>query len=112
MKNKNPHAAIELLKKAVTLKNDIRFAYIDLGVVYNEQKKYDEAIVALKRAVQLDPSQPDAHYRLGRIFQGTGKKAEADKEFATVVSIHKQADERADELLAPQMSSAPPPLPH
>jgi len=57
--------------------------------------------------VELDPAQPDAHYRLGRVYQAIGNAAESQKEFAKVRELH----EKADEPLASKMSAAPPPLP-
>jgi Tfp pilus assembly protein PilF len=63
-------------------------------------------VAALRRAVQLDPAQPDAHYRLAHLYQDMGKTAESRREFAQVRELH----EKADEPLAPKMSATPPPL--
>jgi tetratricopeptide (TPR) repeat protein len=68
-----------------------------------EQKHYAEAIVALQRAEKLDPSQPDAHFRLGRAYQAMGNTAASQKEFAKVRELH----EKAEESLASKMSAAP-----
>lgn len=107
MKRTNLDESLSLLTKAVLLKNDIRFAYVDLGAVLMQQKQFTEAVAALRRAVELDPAQPDAHYRLGRAYQAMGKAAESRKEFAKVRSLH----EKADEPFASKMSAASPPLP-
>jgi Flp pilus assembly protein TadD len=72
-----------------------------------EQKKYSEAVAALQRAVTLDPTQPDAHYRLGRTYQALGNTAAAQKEFAKVHELH----QKVDEPMALKMATAPPPLP-
>jgi predicted Zn-dependent protease len=72
-----------------------------------EQKHYDEAVTMLQRAVKLDGTQPDAHYRLARVYQAMGNTAEAKKAFAEVRELHR----RADEPLASKISDAPPPLP-
>jgi Tfp pilus assembly protein PilF len=71
-----------------------------------DQKRYPEARVALERAIQLDPAQPDTHFRLGRLYQATGNAAAAQREFATVHQLHKKAE---DDVLE-KMSGAPPPL--
>jgi tetratricopeptide (TPR) repeat protein len=63
------------------------------GSVLIQKKQYPEAIVALRRAVELDPAQPDAHYRLGRAYQAMGKAAESQKEFAKVRELHEKSDE-------------------
>jgi hypothetical protein len=50
--------------------------------------------------------QPDAHYRLGRVYQATGNQAAAQREFAKVGELH----EKAEEDVARKMSAVPPPL--
>jgi tetratricopeptide (TPR) repeat protein len=107
MKKTNLDEALTLLRKAVGEKNDIRLAYIDLGAILTEQKQYPAALAALRRAVELDPGQPDAHYRLGRAYQALGKTAESQKEFAKVRELH----QKADEPLAAKISTSPLPLP-
>jgi tetratricopeptide (TPR) repeat protein len=106
MKKNNSDGAVPLLEKALHLHNDIRIAHLDLGAILTEQGRYPAAIVALKRAVELDPEQPDAHYRLGRVYQATGNQAAAQKEFAKVRELH----DKAEEDVARKMSAAPPPI--
>ena len=107
MKRSNLDEALALLSKAVQTKNDIRLAYVDLGAVLMQQKQYQEAVVTLRRAVELDPAQPDAHYRLGRTYQAMGDAMESQKEFAKVRALH----EKANDPLASKMPASPPPLP-
>jgi tetratricopeptide (TPR) repeat protein len=102
----DPDAAIPLLHKAIALKPDLRVAYVDLGVVMAERKQNPDAIAAFERAIALDPDEPDAHYRLGRLYRSMGKTAESDKEFAKVKNIH----QKSEDDVARKMSSAPPPL--
>ena len=107
MKRMDLDKALILLRKAVSEKSDIRLAYMDMGAVFMQQKQYADAVVALRRAVELDPAQPDAHYRLGRAYQAMGKTVESQKQFAKVRELH----EKSDEPLAMKISSSPPPLP-
>jgi tetratricopeptide (TPR) repeat protein len=107
IRNDHPDEALSLLRKAVGMKDDIRIAYLDLGAVLTQQKQYGEAIAALHHAVELDPAQPDAHYRLAHLYQAMGQAEESQKEFAKVRELH----EKADESLASKMSTTPPPLP-
>ena len=107
MKRNDPDKAWPLLKKAVQLKNDVRVAYSDLGAIFLERKQYQDAMTALQRAVELDPAQPDAHFRLGRLYQAMENTDAAQKEFARVRERH----EKEDEDVAAKMSGAPPPLP-
>ena len=89
------------------MKNDIQIAYIDLGVVLTEEHQYEDAVAALRRAVELDPSQPDAHYRLARAYKAIGRIPESQKEFAKVQELHQQSDDS----LASKIGVLPPPLP-
>jgi predicted dehydrogenase len=94
------------LQKATQMKDDIRMAALDLGVALAHSGRYEEALVSLKRAVELDPGQLDAHYQLGRVYQQMGKRAEAQQEFAKARALRKEADEDS----VRKMSSAPSPL--
>ena len=44
--------------------------------------KSDEAAAHFREAIRIDPSKPDAHYRLGTDYVHLGQKEEAQKEFA------------------------------
>jgi tetratricopeptide (TPR) repeat protein len=102
----NPEASLPLLRKSISFKPDLRVAYLDLGTVLAEQKQYTDAISAFQRAIALDPNEPDAHYRLGRVYRTMGRMAESEKEFAKVKSIHQKTE---DDLVR-KMSPSPPTL--
>jgi predicted Zn-dependent protease len=106
MKKNDPDSAVPLLQKAVQARNDIRIAHLDLGAILAQQGHHQEAIASLKRAVELDPEQPDAHFRLGRVYQAIGNQAAAQREFAKVRELHNKSEED----VARKMSAAPPPL--
>jgi tetratricopeptide (TPR) repeat protein len=106
IKNNHTDAALPLLRKATALKDDLRIAYLDLGGVLAQEKKYPEAVIAFQHAVNLDPKEPDAHYRLGRVYQAMGKTDESKKEFAMVRELRAKTDEG----LVQKMSPAPPSL--
>jgi Tfp pilus assembly protein PilF len=67
-----------------------------------QQKNYKEAQPVLLRAVELDPTRPDAHYQLGRLYQAIGNKQGAEDELRKVRALH----EKADESLAGTMPSS------
>jgi tetratricopeptide (TPR) repeat protein len=103
LRNNEPDKALPLLQKVVKQRNDIRIAYVNLGAILTQQKRYQEAAKALQRAITLDPSQPDAHFRLGRLEQAMGNMAAAEKEFAKVRELHeKQNDDVASKMAAPK----------
>jgi predicted Zn-dependent protease len=92
LKNNDIETAASLLEKSVQQKSDVRIAYLDLGAARMQQKQFPEALKALQRAVELDPTQPDAHYRLGRVYQSLGNSAEAQREFSKTRTLHQKAD--------------------
>lgn len=65
-------------------------AFLGLGESLIAAKKFAEAISPLETAVKLEPANPATHYNLATAYSRTGKKAEADKEFA----IHRQMTQR------------------
>jgi Flp pilus assembly protein TadD len=78
-------------------------AYVDMGAILMQQEQYKDALTALRRAVVLDPAQPDAHYRLGLLYRTPGNTAAAQAEFNKVLELH----ERADETVASKTSGSP-----
>jgi Flp pilus assembly protein TadD len=57
-------------------------AYMSLGFCLVSVKRYDEAIPPLEVAVRIQQGNPSAHYNLAVALSRTGKKEEAEKEFA------------------------------
>ena len=96
-----------LLEKALSLSPNIRIAHLDLGIIYAEQQRNEQAVVELSEALLIDPSRPDVHYRLGRVYQEMGRQREAQAELAIVKRLHKEKTEDA----LHQVSGAPPALP-
>jgi len=106
LKNNAPEKALPLLHKATQLRADIRIAYLDIGAILSQQKKYPEALAALQHAEKLDPTQPDAHYRLARLYRDMGNSAAAQREFAKVSELKEKT-----EPVAPKMPNPAPPSP-
>ena len=103
MKRNNLETARSFLRKAVQARNDIRVAYVDMGAILIQQEQHKDALTALRRAVVLDPAQPDAHYRLGQLYRTMGNTTAAQVEFNKVHELH----EKADEGVASKMSVSP-----
>jgi len=103
LKRNQPEKALPLLNKATQLRDDIRIAYVDIGAILSDQKKYPEALAALLRAEKLDPAQPDAHYRLARLYRAMGNSVASQREFAKVSELQEKAED-----MAPKMSGSPP----
>jgi tetratricopeptide (TPR) repeat protein len=95
-----------LLKRAIELQNESRLAYFDLGSIYADQNRNQEALAALQHAVALDPTQPDAHYRLARLYVAIGDKDKAAAEFAKTKQLHSDKEES---LIKKVSGEGPPP---
>lgn len=105
LKRNQSEKALPLLNQAIQLRDDIRIAYVDIGAILSTQKKYPEALAALLQAEKLDPAQPDAHYRLARLYRAMGNTAAAQREFARVNELHEKAED-----VASKMSGTSPPV--
>jgi predicted Zn-dependent protease len=68
------------LRRAVALDPKLPKAFLELGILLSDQKRYKEAIQELLHATRLDPTLPQAHYRLAQAYQRTGQEALAAKE--------------------------------
>ena len=90
--------AEEHLRRALALDANIRLAQLDVGTLLAARYETEEAARRFREAIRIDPSKPDAHYRLGRLWNSLGREREAQAEFEKVKTL------ATDE--------APPPLMH
>jgi len=82
--------AVKHFSRASQLDAGFGDAFLGLGASLIATKKFAEAVPPLEAAVKLQPTNPVAHYNLATAYSRTGKKAEADKEFA----IHRQMTQK------------------
>lgn len=75
-------AAVEHFSKATKFDNTFAAAYLGLGMSLLAQKNYPDAVAPLETAVKLQPANPAAHYSLATAYARTGRKQEAEREFA------------------------------
>lgn len=72
----------DLLKKSIALDPNFADAHLQLGNLYAAQRNYPDSISEYQRTLELNPSQPDAHYRLATDYVHVGEKDRADQQFA------------------------------
>ena len=89
----HPELASPLLEKAAGLDTKLELAHLDLGIVYGDAGRKDDALRELNTAEKLAPSDVNVHWRLGRLYREMGKKVEAKAEFAKASSLHKATDD-------------------
>ncbi|PIY38588.1 tetratricopeptide repeat protein, partial [Candidatus Aquicultor secundus] len=57
--------------KVTEQKNEL--AWYDLGVILNKKKDYNQAAFCLQKALQRMDGGADAHYQLGKAYEGLGR---------------------------------------
>jgi tetratricopeptide (TPR) repeat protein len=83
-----------LLEKAVQLDPKLGPGYLQLGILYAEQRDFPSAIAAYRQAITAAPRLEEAHYRLAQLYRQTGETANAQAELQLYTQISKeQADE-------------------
>jgi tetratricopeptide (TPR) repeat protein len=94
-----------LLKTAIALNPHLYETHFQLGVLYQEQERYSDAIAEYREAVKLRPDFGKAHYRLARTYRIAGKKALAQKELAISRRLREHAE--AAESSSPPRAAKP-----
>jgi tetratricopeptide (TPR) repeat protein len=91
--------------RAAKLDSNFGDAYLGLGASLVAAKKFADAIPPLQTAVRLEPQNPATHYNLAMAYSRTGRKQDADKEFA----IHRQMTQGGEGATDQPSPSAPAP---
>jgi len=75
-------AAVQHFSKATELDPNFADAYLGLGMALLAEKKYPEAVVPLEKSVKMQPGNPAGHYSLATAYARSGRREDADREFA------------------------------
>ena len=94
------------MQKSVKIESTNRIAYLDLGSIFAQKKQYKNALLMLRNAERLDPSQPDVHYELGRLYNLVGNPKAAQMELKKASELHQKNDE---DVASKVPVSSPPP---
>jgi tetratricopeptide (TPR) repeat protein len=92
--------ALPLLHKAIRLKPGLEMAHLDLGIVYADSGRREEAMQELKLAAKLSPDDVAVHWRLAQLYRAMGRKTEAMTEFEKTKTLTKAADESVSSKLS------------
>lgn len=84
-----------LLEKAVAFDPKLSEAFLQLGIVYSEQKDFPRAIAAYQHAIQANPRMEQAHYRLAQAYR---LSRQSDKAQGELRLYQKLSKEKADEV--------------
>jgi len=74
--------AVRHFSKATQLNPKFADAYLGLGMSLLTEKNFADAVAPLEAAVKLEPGNPAAHYGLATAYSRTGRKEDAQREFA------------------------------
>jgi tetratricopeptide (TPR) repeat protein len=90
VKQSNPEKAEEAYKQAIAIDDSTVEAYDGLAIVYNTQKKLDQAAAATTKAMELrnakgGPVDPMSAYNAGVVFWNQNKFPEAKAQFQKAV---------------------------
>jgi Flp pilus assembly protein TadD len=69
-----------LLRRATALDARLAKAFLQLGILLSEQRRWREAVPPLQRAVALEPDAAQSHFRLAQAYQRTGQADLAARE--------------------------------
>lgn len=93
LKLNRPTEAVEWLKKAASENPTNANVYVMLGQAYGNNRDYEQAVSALKRAIELGGEQAvDVHFFLASIYNKQGKYAEAVQELEIYLKEAKDID--------------------
>ena len=86
--------ALPLLEQIGRKDPNIPMQHLDLGIVYVELDRKEDAKTQFESAIKLAPTNVKAHYHLAQLYRSMGRMAEAKVEFAKASSLNKAEDER------------------
>jgi len=104
----HPEAARPLVERALKLNNSQELPWIDLGILDSGAGRRDDAIREFKQAERLAPADAQAHWRLARLYQSMGMRADAQAEFDKTKNLNKAENQQLVEKLRPQQGSDAP----
>ena len=91
-------AALDAMRRAVTLLPDDAEARSNLGVSLTKMELYREAEEHLRAAIQLNPNDAVAHCSIADLYQMTGRNAEAEASLRLGMSLQSGPAHRVEDL--------------
>ncbi len=89
-----------LLEEIEKADPNIAMQHLDLGIVFAEEDRKQDAKSELEMAVKLAPKNVNAHYRLARLYRSMGMTAQAKAEFEKASGLNKAEDERLLKIMS------------
>lgn len=74
-----PREPLQALERAQAIAPKKQHVYFELGTTYLSVQQFDQAIASMEKAIELDPSFPNAHLNLALAHFAAGNKEGAEK---------------------------------
>jgi tetratricopeptide (TPR) repeat protein len=97
--------ALEHLETVIRQYPRDRVVWNDIGQIHFLERRYAEAVEALKRVLEIDPEDLDAHYDLALAYNGLNEQERALEHQALYLRF--KADESAQALTGPYLQEHP-----
>lgn len=91
-----PEQVEALLREAVEKDPKLALAYLQLGILYAEQKKWPQAVAALQGCIKADLDSEEGHFRLASAYRMQGEADKAKAELELYERISKKNDDNAE----------------
>ena len=79
--------AVDMCEQAQSLGQDMPGVAISVGLSYFETGRYEQAEIQFKKAIQLDPQEPNAYRWLGRVMEQVAKPDSAEYFYNRAITI-------------------------
>lgn len=90
--------AVKLFDQCIAADFTYMPAYIEKGLVYFDNRQYDEALKVFQFASSVNNLYPDAYYYIARCYEMTGKKDSAIMKYQQSLSLDKNLTEAREGL--------------
>jgi len=79
-----------LFRRSLVLDPQWADAHLQLGILYHDQHREQEAISEFQAAIRSNPDDPDAHYRLAQAYLRTGDQKRGQEELQLCEKLRKK----------------------
>ena len=91
-----PEKAIQFIQQAILFRPELAPYRVNLGVVFQDLGRFDQAEASFQYAIQLDEKFVDAYYNLAKLYKQVEKPISAIKTYKKLLSL---APQRQDALI-------------
>ena len=72
--------------------------YLDIGKLYFLNQRYEEAISAFRKVIELEPGKPHGYYNLGLIYESKNMLLQAKEMFTKTLELDSKFKPAEDHL--------------